>query len=659
MTNESIKNLTDDSIIVWLDSGIEKTKSNQDTKAQIRQLVRGNLLTYDDPDKCIHDITDELTAKRVFFIVSNAFGQSVVPLIYEIPNIQAIYIFCGNRQVAERWAKPNFKIFGIFTEKRKLLDKIANVVVTYDKYKDLPMSIFHLAEQQYTLKQLTKESRAFMWYQVILKVLQLMAKYGNSKDEMIAESKASYCDNEKVKEKIDDFDKNYYPMKALWWYTCDSFVYRLLNKALRTQNTEIIFKFRFFINDLQNQIEQLYHQYLDKQSSIIDHHLTVYRGQHLSMTELDLLKSNVNELISMNSFLSATLKQPVAEVFAGITDQLNEPSPLQSVFFIIDICNMSKETTPFAFIQNYSSCPDEEEVLFTIGAIFKVQSVEQHGNIWHVHLQLSKEQKEISQSLSDHMMKQIGSEPDPLLFAWFLCRMNKFDEAERYVNLILTQLPPNDKGTGDAYNLLGLIYKAIHKLEQSVECYEKSLEIYSQLNYHHSPRAIATHCNLGLVYLESGDTRSAKEQQEQAEEKLSKSPQAKDSLLIAIVEGLKAKIQTEYGDNVNALKKYELALKSKRDQLPSNHPSIASTLNDIGIVQEKINNDVKALEYFQQALTIGNESLPADHLDLVDYHTNIGRIYDKQKQFRIALQEFELALKIMQEFPREETDRIG
>ncbi|CAF4042391.1 unnamed protein product [Rotaria sp. Silwood2] len=71
-----------------------------------------------------------------------------------------------------------------------------------------------------------------------------------------------------------------------------------------------------------------------------------------------------------------------------------------------------------------------------------------------------------------------------------------------------------------------------------------------------------------------------------------------------------------------------------------------------------MNNDVKALEYFQQALTIGNASLPPGHLDLVDYHTNIGRIYDKQKQFKLALQEFDLALTIMQEFPREETDRI-
>ncbi|CAF1449868.1 unnamed protein product, partial [Rotaria sordida] len=56
-----------------------------------------------------------------------------------------------------------------------------------------------------------------------------------------------------------------------------------------------------------------------------------------------------------------------------------------------------------------------------------------------------------------------------------------------------------------------------HKLEQSIECYEKALDIYSQLNCHDSSQAIATHCSLGLTYLALGDTRNAEEQQILAE----------------------------------------------------------------------------------------------------------------------------------------------
>ncbi|CAF5041747.1 unnamed protein product, partial [Rotaria sp. Silwood1] len=403
MSIENINNLTQESVIVWLDSTIEKTKDNQDTKALLRQLVRGRLFTFDDPNQCIEHIKTELIRKRVFLIVSNAFGQNVIPLIYELPYIQAIYIYCGNRKVAESWTKPEFKISGIFIKKQPLLHQICNDVVNVcDPDDDLPMSIFHLAERENTLQKLSDESAEFMWYRSLLMVLRLMAKYGNSKTEMIAECRAKYHDNELEKKKIDDFEQNYCPKRAFWWYTCDNFVYRLLNKALRTQDIEILFKFRFFINDLHNQIEQLYHQYLDTHASIINHHhLRVYRGQLLSLTELNVLKLSVNELISMNSFLSTTLNQELAKIFAGTNDQSNEPSSLQSVLFIIDIYNMSKETTPFAMLKNHSWCLDEEdEVLFTISAIFKVESVEQHENRWHVHLKLSEVQNKLSQKLS-------------------------------------------------------------------------------------------------------------------------------------------------------------------------------------------------------------------------------------------------------------------
>ncbi|CAF3122768.1 unnamed protein product [Rotaria sp. Silwood2] len=659
MASEKINNSTNDFVIVWLDSGIEKTKGNRETKAFIRQLVRNRLLTFDDPDKCVDNITDESTTKRVFIIVSNIFGEKVIPLIHELPYIQAIYIYCGDQKKAEAWTQPYSKISGIFTKRPALLDKIRKDVDVCDTDEDLPMSVFHLTERENTLQELTEESATFMWYRSIMIVLRLMARYGNAKTEMIAACRTNYHDNESVKKNIDHFEKNYSPTKAFEWYTCDSFVYRLLNQALRIQDIDIIFKFRFFINDLHNQIEQHYHQYLDIYSSIMNHHLRVYRGQRLSLTELDVLKRSVHGLISMNSFLSTSLNQELATIFAGISDPSNSPSSLQSVIFIIDIYNMSKETTPFAILKNYFGCQDDEkEVLFSIGAIFKIQSVEQQNNMWHVHLQLSKEQNELSRNLSKHMMEQIGSEPDPLLFGWFLFRMSEFRKAERYVEYMLTQLPSNDKAIGNAYNLLGLIYKDTHKLEQSVEYYEKALEIYSRLCRRDSPQVIATHCNLGLAYLALEDIRNAEEQQRQAEEKLINSPQSKSSLVITSLNSLKAKIQIEYGNNVTALRELELVLKNRKHQLPAGHPSIASTLNAIGIVQEKMNNNVEALEYFKQALDIGKKSLQPEDMDLAEYHTNIARIYDKQENFQLALKQFELALKITENYREEEHDKI-
>jgi tetratricopeptide (TPR) repeat protein len=645
---QTINNIIDDFAIIWLDHNIEKNRDDRDTKALMRRMVRGRLLTFDNSNQCTNHVLTKLTTQRIIFIVSNTFGPHAVSLIHDVPQIKTIYVYCRNREYAALWSKPYKKVSNIFTEKAAILRQICDDFGASGNDNNLPMSVFHLEEQQHSLQELTEESAKFMWYQSILMVLRLMGNYYNSKTEMIAECRANYHNDEVEQKKIKDFEENYKPTKAFWWYTYDSFVYRLLNKALRTQNIEIIFKFRFFINDLHNQIHELYQKYLNRQSSQGKRVLTVYRGQRMMMSDVELLKNNVNQLISMNSFLSATTIRDVAEVFAGTNDRCDETLPLESVLFIIEISDISKDTTAFAFIQNYSCCPDEEEVLFTIGAIFKVKSVTEDNEKkrWHVNLQLNKQQDKVCQDFFRYMRNQIGRDPSPSTLGWFLYRMSEFNKAERYIQLLIKELPPNDIEVANAYNLLGLIYKDLERLPESVKSYEKALAIYSHSNCPNSSQVIAIHCNLGLAYIALGDNRSADEHQKEAEKKLSKSSHKNEPLLGALIVTLKGKIQIEHGDYISAYKNLKVALQRKRKTLPSDHPSLASTLNDMGIVQEKLGNITKALACYTKALEIRRKSLPSDHLDIAECCTNIDRIHARCKQPTLSSKQLDLAAQI-------------
>ncbi|CAF3548332.1 unnamed protein product [Rotaria sp. Silwood1] len=660
MASENSNNSTKDFIVIWLDRGVGCNKSNQRLKTDLRGLIRRRLLTFDDPDKCIDHITGAFITKQVFLITSNTFGEHIVPLIYELSNIQTIYIYCGDKKKAEAWTKSYKKISGIFTKSHELLDKIRNDVGVCNDDEDLSMSIFHIIEREKSLQKLSRESATFVWYRLILIVLRLMARYGDSKSEMIAECRTHYHNNIAVQKQIDDFERDYCPTDAMQWYTLDSFVYRLLNRALRTEDIDSIFKFRFFIYDLHNQIEELYSKYLGRLSSSTSHKLRVYRGQSLTLAELDLLRKNVSELISMNSFLSTTFNEELAKTYAGSNNDSDDPSSFQSVLFIMDIYNMSKETIPFAILKDSLCCQNdgEDEVLFSIGAIFKIQSVEQQNDMWHVHLELSKEQNELSQNLLDHMLKQIGSGIDLLSFGWFLFRMGEYEKAEHYIQLMLKQLPSTDKGIGNAYNLLGLIYADNNKLEQSVQFYEKALDVYSKLKCQNSSQVIAIHCNLGLAHLASDDIRSAELQLDEAENILSNMAHPKDPLLVNTVESFKAKIETAYGSGANALTSLELVLADKIKRLPPNHPSIASTWNTMGRVNENMYNNVNALKCFQQALDIGKKGLPSDNKDLAEYYTNVARIFEKERNYKLALQHYESALEIMENYREEEHEKI-
>ncbi|CAF1522453.1 unnamed protein product [Adineta steineri] len=655
MTQNNVINLADDYIVIWLDKNIEVNKNNRDIKTLIRQIVRSRLQTFVEPDQCVEQIFITLQEKRIIFIVSNEFGPGVVQAIHECSQIQTIYIYCGNRQRAEQWTKLYTKVAGIFTDRKTLLNKICDDISTHGRDSELPMSVFHLEEKQNSLQNLTSESANFMWYQSILHVIPLMAKYCNSKTEMIRECRAEYHNDEIEQKKINEFEQNYKPEKALWWYTYDSCIYRLLNTALRTQNIEIIFKFRFFINDLHNQISQLYLKYLESPSSSTNHSLTVYRGQRMKIDEIQLLKRSVNQLISMNSFLSATTLKYLAEIFADTSDQLNKESPLQSVLFTINIYNMTKDTIPFAFIQNFSCCRDEDEVLFSIGAIFKVVSVEKDNNVWHVNLQLCSQQNEFCQNLFNYMKKEIGSDPSPISYGWFLYRVNEYDKVERYANILLKELPENDKEIGNVYNLLGLMYKAKNLLQQSIESYTKALERYRRTTLYSSSQAINTHYNLGLAYLALGDNEKADEHQKQAEEKLKNLLKHHPMLTLAI-DSLKAKIHTAQDRYDSALQIFQRVLKKKNEVLAASHPSIATTLNDMGTVYEKLSSYQKALDCFNQALDIYNKTLPSDHIDFAICFKNRGRIFEKLQQPVRAKQEYKLASNIMMNNIRDEVD---
>jgi tetratricopeptide (TPR) repeat protein len=475
---------------------------------------------------------------------------------------------------------------------------------------------------------------------------------------MIIECRSIYHIDPIEQEKINKFEREYTPTKAIWWYTSDCFVYRLLNKALRTQNIDIIFRFRFFINDLHNQIKQLYFNYIQVHHPIAKHRLEVYRGQHLSLEELNSIKSNINGIISMNTFLSATLNKDLALVFADTGSKCTEISSIQAVLFIIDICNMSEETTAFAPIKSYSCYEEEDEVLFTIGAIFKVQSVDYIDSLWHIHLQLSKEENQLCQDLSKHILKQIGSGVTPLALGWFLYRMNDFNKAERYAESLLKQLSKNDRETGNTYNLLGLIYKDTGRSKQAVECYEKALENYSRTSSSDNPQVVAVHYNLGLAYLELNDHQRASEHQQKAKQTLINSSQTNNPLLIAMTDSLKAKVETAHGNYIEAFQNLEDALKNKQKTLPSGHPSIATTLKDMGIVQFKMGNDENALRYFNQALEINRKSLAEYHIDVAHCHANMGRVHFKRKEYSLALEQFKKALDIFKDASREDIDNV-
>jgi len=75
--------------------------------------------------------------------------------------------------------------------------------------------------------------------------------------------------------------------------------------------------------------------------------------------------------------------------------------------------------------------------------------------------------------------------------------------------------------------------------------------------------------------------------------------------------------------------------------LPPNHPDLAKSYNNIGLVYNSKGEYDKALEFYQKSLEINLISLPPNHPDLATSYNNIGLVYNSKGEYDIALEFFQ------------------
>ncbi|CAF1060360.1 unnamed protein product [Didymodactylos carnosus] len=227
-------------------------------------------------------------------------------------------------------------------------------------------------QKQKSTKDLSQESASFFWFQLLIDVIKRMSRTKISsaaQEEMLQACEDYYRTNKCELQKIEHFRQTYVAKNALEWHTKDSFIYRLLNKGLRTDDIVGLFLFRFYIIDLCSQLEG--ESSRQKPFFHSSAPTLLYRAQRISNDELQKLKDNIRVLISTNGFLSTTRDRDLALVFvAGVADT----EELKTVLFQIT-AKSNLTTVHFADITKYSHMKDEKEVLFSISAVFKVMNV--------------------------------------------------------------------------------------------------------------------------------------------------------------------------------------------------------------------------------------------------------------------------------------------
>ena len=227
--------------LIWLDSNMNDSSDYTLTQTMLLELNPA-VQFYSNVDRCL-DLIKSIKDEQIFLIVSGALARRVLSQIHQQRTLVAIFIFCSNRQHHQTLMQEYSKIVEIFTDQESLLASIRERMDIVEK-QTLAFSLFD--QKQKALKDLSKESASFIINQMLIYVLRQMLQDDQSKKEMLSMCRDYYQNNRHELKKIEEFEKTYNRQKAIEWYTDECFLYKLLNKALRTEDIELLYTFRFF-----------------------------------------------------------------------------------------------------------------------------------------------------------------------------------------------------------------------------------------------------------------------------------------------------------------------------------------------------------------------------------------------------------------------------
>ena len=221
--------------------------------------------------------------------------------------------------------------------------------------------------------------------------------------ELVNYCREQYSENIGELDIINEFAHDYRPDSSIWWYTRECFIYHMLNRALRTLESDIIMKMGFFICHLHRQLQKLHSQQFGKHQEKV---FTVFRGQCLSLQDFEKLEKTKGGLISFNNFLSTSKIEDISLAFAN--HALFMPESI-GILFKMTI-NPSDASTPFALINSISFYKAvEEEVLFSMHTVFRIgeiKKIKNNNRLYQVTLTLTSDNDKQLQILTGRIREE-------------------------------------------------------------------------------------------------------------------------------------------------------------------------------------------------------------------------------------------------------------
>jgi len=260
----------------------------------------------------------------------------------------------------------------------------------------------------------------------------------------------------------------------------------------------------------------------------------------------------------------------------------------------------------FADITHQSEFQSEREVLFSLGAVFRIDKCEfdETCSMGKLLLTATDEGSETLQSYLDAQKHQLQVYTPLIYFGRLLMNeMNQIDRAREYFEMLLKTLPSDHPDMPDVYNQIGAAYymntgELCGRLSQALEMFEKALKMRQNMYGDNDIRVALSLNNIGSVYNDRGEYDRALDCYQHGLQIVENST-VEDSIFKAGLLWNCGLLKERMGDVKAALSWWIKADDIYSQYLPIHHPTHIKSASGIAGLWKKLGNIREALKYYK------------------------------------------------------------
>ncbi|CAF1571254.1 unnamed protein product, partial [Adineta ricciae] len=331
--------------------------------------------------------------------------------------------------------------------------------------------------------ELSSSNSSFVYSYLLKETLLRKDEEANLKKDYFDYCRLHYKDNFHQMKFIDQLEKDSSVENLHFWFKKNSFFRKMINRACRTNEIDILYKIRWIL------------QGLNRKTSLSK---PVYQLKYLTSEQFEQFQNSPKDFLSFANFLLCQSTKPSTMEFR---------SNYETVLFTIQ----SQNGIDFGESSN--------EILLPFDNVYQIESIEQisfNENIyWNIHLiSINKEENNEFRELIKEMKSEIESPVNLIQFGKLLLANDDYLHTDYFARLLFNDNSLKDNptllaGLAAIHHLLGSIDNRKNNHRAARLQFQQSLQIFLTFIPDDHPMLSATYNNIGSMFYQDDEHKQA------------------------------------------------------------------------------------------------------------------------------------------------------